>query len=65
MNDFLTIENFSLYNHMRNEQLNLKMHEFLFISILKHIDQDAWSESFNIFAYHTLLWVGITSLVMS
>ena len=54
-NDFLTIEIGFFNHHLIHEQLNFKMHEFLFISLLKHVDQDEWSRLSNIFVYYTLL----------
>ena len=55
MDGFVTDENCSFYEHLMHEQLDLKTHEFWFISFLKHVDQDEWSESSNIFVYYTLL----------
>jgi len=54
MNGFLIIKNCSVCNHLMHKQLNFDTHEFLFISLLKHVDQDEQNGSFNIFVYYTL-----------
>jgi len=48
MNGFVTIENHLFNNHLMHDELNFKMHIFLFISLLKHVNQDKWSGSSNI-----------------
>jgi len=57
MDGFLRIENCLFYNHLMHGPLNFKMHKFLFISLFKHVDQDEWNVSSNIFVYsHIYRW---------
>ena len=63
MNNFLAIENRSFYNHLMHKQLNFKMHIFLFISILKHVDRDEIIDH-QIFLYITHFIGGHNYLVM-
>ena len=45
-------------------RLKTILNEFLFVILLKHVDQYGQSGSSNTFVYYTLLEVGITSLVL-